>query len=109
MANTYWWNITAMDCVPKDGDLVDFVVTVHMDRLATDGTYNARWYGTQSFSSADVTDFTPYNELTYDQVCGWLNNSLPVDDIDNGLAQNIENQINPPIVTPPLPFENPTI
>lgn len=107
MENTYWWKITEMNCKPKDGDLTDFVVTVHMDRLATDGTYNARWYGTQSFTSDNVKDFIPYEQLTYDIVCGWLNESINVSSIDAGLAQNIENQINPPIVTPLLPFTNP--
>ena len=108
MANKYWWNISAMDCKPKDNNLTDFVVVVHWNRLATDGTYNARVYGTQSFSSEDVTDFIPYEQLTYDIVCGWLDNSMDVEVLDLNLAQQIENQINPPIVTLPLPFENPS-
>lgn len=109
MANTYWWNISAMDCKPKDGQYQDFVVVVHWNRLATDGTYNARVYGTQSFSAEDVSDFIPYEQLTYLEVCGWLDASLNVEELDDNLAKQIENQINPPIVTPPLPFENPTI
>lgn len=107
MANTYWWYISEMNCKPKDGDLTDFVVTVHWNRLATDGTFNGRVYGSQNFSSKDVADFIPYNELTYDIVCGWLDNTLDVPELDLNLAQQIEIQVNPPIITLPLPFENP--
>ena len=30
------WIINQMDCVPKDGDLTDFVVNVHWNRNATE-------------------------------------------------------------------------
>jgi hypothetical protein len=100
-----------MDCKPKDGDLTDFVVVVHWTRNAketiNDKEYFASVYGTQSFSAADVTDFIPYDQLTYDIVCGWLDGSIDVAALDLNLDQQIENQVNPPIVTPPLPFTNP--
>ena len=105
------WYINAMDCKPKDGDLTDFVVVVHWSRLANeiinDKEYSTSVYGTQSFSSEDVTDFIPYDQLTYDIVCGWLDNSMDVAAIDLTLDKQIENLVNPPIVTLPLPFENP--
>lgn len=105
------WYINAMDCKPNDDGYKDFVVVVHWTRLAketiNDKEYNASVYGTQSFSSADVVDFTPYDQLTYDEVCGWLDGAIDVTALDFNLDQQIENQVNPPIVTPPLPFVNP--
>lgn len=105
------WYINAMDCKPQDGDLTDFVVVVHWTRNAketiNDVEYFASVYGTQSFSAADVTDFIPYDQLTYEIVCGWLDSTIDVAALDLNLDQQIENQVNPPIVTPPLPFVNP--
>lgn len=105
------WYINAMDCKPQDGDLTDFVVVVHWTRNAketiNDIEYFASVYGTQSFSAEDVTDFIPYDQLTYEIVCGWLDGSMDVAALDLNLDQQIENQVNPPIVTPPLPFTNP--
>lgn len=105
------WIINQMDCVPKDGDLTDFVVTVHWNRNATEVVnekeYFAYVYGTQSFSKDDVTNFIPYEDLTYDIVCGWLDATLDVESLDLNLDAQIENQVNPPIVVLPLPFVNP--
>lgn len=105
------WYINAMDCKPQDGDLTDFVVVVHWTRNAkesiNDKEYFASVYGTQSFSAADVTDFIPYEKLSYEEVCGWLDSTIDVAALDLNLDQQIENQVNPPIVTPPLPFTNP--
>jgi len=100
-----------MDCVPQDGDLTDFVVTVHWNRNATEVVnekeYFAYVYGSQSFSKDDVTNFIPYEDLTYEIVCGWLDASLDVEALDLNLDAQIENQVNPPIVVLPLPFVNP--
>jgi len=106
-----FWTISQMDCIPNlDGTLKDYVVTVHWNRLANetvDGKeYNARVYGAQSFPVNNVENFTPYEELTYEQVCGWLDSTLDVTQLDLTLDNQIQNQINPPIVSPPLPFVN---
>jgi len=105
------WIINQMDCVPQDGDLTDFVVTVHWNRNATEVVnekeYFASVYGSQSFSKDDVANFIPYEQLTYEIVCGWLDDSIDVAALDLNLDQQIENQVNPPIVVLPLPFVNP--
>ena len=105
------WIINQLDCLPSDGQYKDFVLVCHWTRNATevvnDKEYFASVYGTQSFSAEDVTDFIPYDQLTYDIVCGWLDGTIDVDALDLNLDQQIENQVNPPIVTPPLPFTNP--
>lgn len=105
------WIINQMDCVPHDGTLTDFVVTVHWTRNATEVVneveYFASVYGTQSFSKDDVTNFIPYEDLTYEIVCGWLDSSMDVAALDLNLDAQIENQVNPPVITLPLPFTNP--
>lgn len=105
------WIINQLDCLPSDGQYKDFVLVCHWTRNAketiNDKEYFASVYGTQSFSASDVTDFIPYEELTYEEVCGWLDGSIDVASLDANLDQQIENQVNPPIVTPPLPFVNP--
>ena len=106
-----YWYINALDCVPQDGDLTDFVVVAHWTRFAketiNEKEYTTSVYGAQSFSKDDVTNFIPYEDLTYDIVCGWLDASLDVEALDLNLDQQIENQVNPPIVVLPLPFQNP--
>jgi hypothetical protein len=54
------------------------------------------------------TDFTAYPDLTYEQVCGWLDAGLDVPALDANLDQQIENIINPPLITLPLPWAAPT-
>ena len=108
-----YWVINQLECLPQDGDLKDFVVVAHWNRNAKETIngveYFASVYGTQSFSKDDVTNFIPYEDLTYEIVCGWLDNSLDVPALDANLNQQIENIINPPIITLPLPFQNPTV
>jgi hypothetical protein len=69
--------------------------------------YFASVYGSQSFSKDDVTNFIPYEDLTYEIVCSWLDDCLDVEALDLNLDAQIENQVNPPIVVLPLPFVNP--
>jgi hypothetical protein len=106
-----YWYINALECVPQDGDLTNFVVVAYWSRfnkeIINDKEYQASVYGSQSFSKDDVANFIPYEDLTYDIVCGWLDASLDVAALDLNLDQQIENQVNPPIVILPLPFTNP--
>jgi hypothetical protein len=106
-----YWFINEMACIPKDGNLTDFVISVNWNRNAKETIngveYFAYIYGTQSFLKDDVTNFIPYEDLTYDIVCGWLDASIDVEALDLNLDAQIENQVNPPIVVLPLPFTNP--
>lgn len=111
MSTTYKWVINQMNCVPQEGQLIDVVSVVHWTRIADTflgaEPLNVSCYGTMACQTPSSTDFTAYPDLTYEQVCGWLDAGLDVATIDLGLDQQIENIINPPIVTLPLPFQNP--
>jgi hypothetical protein len=102
-----------MDTKPTEDGLTDVVVTVHWTREAEQYVGGepilVSSYGTMGCATPSATDFTAYPDLTYEQVCGWLDAGLDVASIDLGLANQIENIINPPIIVLPLPFNNPTI
>jgi DUF2075 family protein len=106
-----YWYINQMESLPTDGDLKDFVINVHWNRNAKETIngveYFASVYGAQSFSKDDVANFIPYEDLTYDIVSSWLDNSIDVAALDLNLDAQIENQVNPPVITLPLPFTNP--
>jgi DUF2075 family protein len=106
-----YWFINQMESLPTDGDLKDFVINVHWNRNAKETIngveYFASVYGAQSFSKDDVTNFIPYEDLTYDIVCGWLDSTIDTEALDLNLDAQIENQVNPPIIVLPLPFSNP--
>ena len=111
MSINHQWIISSMECYPQSDGLTDVVICINWRRSATttvnDQEYYTDVYGAMSCSQPSSSDFTPYDQLTYDQVCGWLDAGLPVAEIDANLDVALENLINPPVVTLPLPFVNP--
>lgn len=110
MAIVYNWVISSMQEYPTTPDgLDDVVFVINWRRNATkvvgDKTYFSDTYGADGVPAPSPADFTPYADLTFEQVCGWLEATLNVEAIDAGLAQNIENQINPPVIQLPLPWD----
>lgn len=103
----YKWVINQMDCVPEEGQLIDVVSVIHWSRFAEQEDIKVSVYGTMPCTSPSETDFTSYPDLTYEQICEWLEAGLNVTELDANLDSQIENIINPPIVTLPLPFNNP--
>lgn len=105
--NIYNWTISALDCKPQEDGLTDVVVTAHWRVDATDGTHTSGVYGTQSFTLNQEGDFTPFEDLTQDQVVGWVKDNMGTEGVaslEANLDTQIENLVNPPIVTPPLPW-----
>jgi hypothetical protein len=104
----YKWVINQMNCVPKEGQLTDVVSVVHWRRTATKlvgaEPIIVSVYGSMACDSPSETDFTAYADLTYEQICDWLDAGLNAEDLDANLDNQIENIINPPIVTLPLPW-----
>ena len=88
---TYLWTIQQMDRLTADG----FVVTVHYNVSATDGTYSANTYGTVGYQEQPGETYTPYADLTEQQVVGWVQTSLGKDAVEASLQSQINAQINP--------------
>jgi len=105
MATVITWNISQLDCVPQTPEGADYVVTAHWSCNGVDGVYSGRVYSTTSFAVVQGTSFTPYEDLTQNQVLGWCwANGVDKDATEAAVEQQIQNQINPPIVSPPLPW-----
>lgn len=83
MTTTYEWSVSQMDTKPQEGNLIDVVVTVHWRRNAVavdgDNSYFADVYGAMACSTPSETDFTAYPDLTFEQVCSWLDAGLDVE------------------------------
>jgi hypothetical protein len=101
------WNVVSMDAYPELDGETDVVFVVHWTLNGTDGTYNGSVYGTVGVTLDEGATFTPYASLTQAQVIGWVQGALGEEQVasyEANVAQQIENQINPPVVTPPLPW-----
>ena len=107
----YKWYIIQLLVKPNDGDLKDVVVICDWlytaSAIDNDKEYVKQKSGKQYFSDIDIKDFTPFEDLTYNQVCGWLESSIDVNLMNNELAIEINDEINPKIVYTALPFVNP--
>jgi hypothetical protein len=102
---TYTWVISQLDCAPHENGLDDVVKTIHWRYQATDGTYTTDCYGSIGVGEVDPDDFTPYAELTKDQVIAWLETQLDVEELERNLAGQLAALANPPIISPDLPWQ----
>ena len=105
MATVITWNISQLDCVPQAPEGADYVVTAHWQCNGVDGEYSGSVYSTTGFAVTQGESFTPYADLTQEQVLGWIwANGVDQAATEAAVEQQIQNQINPPIVSPPLPW-----
>lgn len=105
MATVINWNISQLDCLPQSAEGADYVVTAHYQCNGVDGEYSGSVYSTCSFAVVQGEAFTPYADLTLDQVLGWIwANGVDKDATEAAVEGQIEAQKTPPIVAPPLPW-----
>ena len=104
MGTTIVWKVEALDVKPVEGPLDDVVVTAHWTCSGVNGDYTTSIYSTCSFP-APGEEFTPYDALTEEQVLGWCwANGVNKDATEEAVEAKIQALINPPVVTPPLPW-----
>ena len=110
MTITNTWAVVQMDAYPEYEGEADVVFTVHWTLTGTDGTYVGSVYGSVGVSLNEGATFTPYEDLTEAQVIGWVQDALGAEQVaayEANVAQQIADQIDPPVVTPPLPWATP--
>jgi hypothetical protein len=101
---TILWIIERLLVKPTDGTKTDVVITADWRCNGTNGTYTGTCYGSASFAPPSGS-FTPYDQLTEAQVLDWcFANGVNKSAIEANVAAQIQNQINPPVVSLPLPW-----
>ena len=115
MSVNFAWSIQWMTAssAPIEGHS-EVVVIAGWQCLCTDAT-NPNLYSASAISTCEFPQptqggaFTPYADLTQDQVLGWCwANGVDKTQVEAGLQKSVEEQTNPPFVQPPLPWATPS-
>lgn len=105
---THIWNAAQLDTHPTVGTLNDYVVQAHWTLDATDGTYNGRLFGSVLFEvDPNKTPYIAFTDITLEKAIAWVKASLGTEQVaayEKSVADQIEAQITPTIVTPKLPW-----
>ena len=104
---TILWLIERLLTKPVEGSNTDVVITADWRCNGSQDNYSGTCYGSCSFAPPSGS-FTPYNELTQQQVLDWCYaNGVDKSAIEANVTLQIQNQINPPVVALPLPWVKP--
>ena len=115
MSNNYEWVIETLDCYPTYESQTNLVFVAHWRCNATSTEthtvngqavpYTASIYSTCPVTYIAGSPFTPYAQLTQQQVLGWIwGSGVSESGTQTALDTMIANQINPPVVSPALPW-----
>ncbi len=104
---TFNWLVKQLLTETIEGEQ-NYVVIANYEVTGIDGEFSSSLSNSARFSTANVDNFIPYDQLTNEIVVGWIQALLGVDGVANleaSIQGQIDSQINPP-VTPevtPLP------
>ena len=107
MAITNTWSVSQLDAYPEYEGNADVVFTVHWTLNGTEGEHTAGVYGSAGLTLDPEASYVPYADLTEAQVIGWVKDALgeeAVTGYEANVAQQIADQLTPPVVTPQLPW-----
>ena len=98
MANTYNWKINALDAKIHENDLDNVIYTIHWSFIGQDDSEEpvmASLIGTLGVQYNPENPFISYDDLTKEDVVGWLESGLDVDSMKENLDKQIELKKNP--------------
>jgi hypothetical protein len=98
------WIIERLLVRKVEGTYSDVVITADWRCNGSQDQYSGTCYGSASFAPPSGS-FTPYKDLTEQQVLDWCYaNGVDKTSIEANVTQQINDQINPPVIAPPLPW-----
>jgi len=104
METIFNWSISGMQCLPISQGNANVVTVVDWRCSASYEGHSSSVYGSCPIVFAGGS-FTPYENLTQDQVVEWLwSNDLNKDEVESNIQERINKLINPPVINPPLPW-----
>ena len=112
---TYNWNFNPFEAYPQYAEQTDVVFTIHWQLYASSGSYSSKSIGTIGVQYTEGQPFTPFNELTKEMVQAWVEGAMnsqsagSVDALKQGLANQIQDQITPSVITLSAPWDKPQV
>jgi hypothetical protein len=104
MANTYKTIINGVQGYPIIEGLKDVILIVNYIRQAKSNEYIAESAGECKVPMPDQKDFIPFESLTNDIIASWVEAEIDFLEVDKTLDEQIQNQIEPKIVSFNLPW-----
>lgn len=102
----FTWTITQLDCLPDADGVRNYATCAHWSCAGTKDGVFASVYSTCAFPPPQPgAQYTPYEQLRQEQVLEWIwASGVDKDATEASVQTQLNNQIDPPIVQPPLPW-----
>lgn len=95
-----------MECYPQQGENVNVVFNVHWRATAEEQGIKESVYGVCSVKLDPDGTYTPYEKLTETLVLSWIwGSGVNKEKIEKLLERQVVDKLNPPILTPLLPWK----
>jgi hypothetical protein len=113
MSATFTWSVVQMNCAKMADSQTDVVFNIQWScegqQVSNGQTFSNAQNSSTFVQYRQGESFTPYDQLTQQQVLGWVwaNPTTSQATIEAQIQQEIDKQINNPVVTPPLPWAAP--
>lgn len=107
MSSAFTWKIDTLECIPRVENMDKYVVAAHWHCVGMGEKYAGQYYGSTTFSvDPNKTDFVPYDSITPEMAISWVQEALGEEQVAavyGSIETQIKNQIDPPVVSYPLP------
>lgn len=104
MSTQITWTVEQLEVKPSEDGHTNVVVTAHWRCTGVDGDFLATVYSSTAMGPIQE-EFTPFDQLTQEQVLSWIyGQGVDKEATEAAVQQQIDNQANPPVVKPPLPW-----
>ena len=103
---TFVWTVNSLSTLPMVDGQTDVVVMAMYTVTATEASVVVDTKNLQQFTYAGSA-FTPFDQLTEDQVIGWIQSDLTptgVSNLELSLQGRINTILTPPVIPQPQPL-----
>ena len=103
---TYKWTISALESSPVESGLAKVVKSVHWRYSATDedSEKTVDIYGVTEMDAPYLPNYIPYEDLSFEIVCAWLENKINVSNLQLNLQNQLGELVNPRTIVDTNPF-----
>lgn len=108
---TFTWTVDSLITLPQEGGETDVVVNANYTVTGVEGDVTESYSNNQKFTYTGGA-FTPFDQLTQQQVVGWIQDALGpvgVANVEATVQGQINSVLNPPVQpqNQPLPWATP--